>query len=541
MKRILSLFMAMLILTTSFNAITVFADSFTDIDAGHWAYESVIRLVNDGTINGYEDGSFKPDGTVTRAEFVKMLGKSEVLREADFNDVTASHWAYDYVMYSGLEGDENNNFRPDEAILRGDVANLLYKRFANGTEVVAPYIISSQGTDTKATAWVYTYGLMVGDDMINLRLGDTLTRAEAAVLIVRAKNLDTSKQRNFIDNFSDEVYKKVYDASDIFDTEYDANAPISNGELALAALRFRFKSRTPKLGMYYYEKAYDGDYAAEWNIMCKYALPEKKYTSSEEESKKNATVAEGIAMLSFVAANDLYTKIALPEESIKTYAGVKNDDDSNYVKYMRAAYNTGISLYADGNINPDKEITKRELACILLQYDQIYGSHVMYRCGYNCTYEPAPMRINLSSYPANSDDYSIILEDVPNNIYETPFAMDYIYTDELASFATSIASVFLLPLTTAAEAMYNAGIDVYITYIPSLLARVVGGYAYRLKFEVKDTSVNANLSDIFTLNEGVEDIALTKGATFWVDLNTNAELSGLYIDINEMTVSQVIR
>ena len=261
MKRILSLFVALLIMTTSLSAVVVSAASFTDIDESHWAFESVSVLTTDGTINGYSDGSFKPDGTVTRAEFVKMLGKSSEARNADFVDVDSSHWAYEYVMYSGLDGDESNNFRPDEAILRSDVANLLYKRFANGTEAIAPYPISSQGTNATATAWVYTYGLMVGDDMINLRLDDTITRAEAAVLIVRAKNLDTSKQRNFIDNFSDDVYEAVYNGSNIFDSEYDADANISNGELALAALRFRFKTRTAPLGMYYYTKAYEGDYA----------------------------------------------------------------------------------------------------------------------------------------------------------------------------------------------------------------------------------------------------------------------------------------
>ena len=50
------------------------AMSFTDLAEGHWAYSYVSKLVSDGTVRGYEDGSFRPTNTVTRAEFVKMLG-----------------------------------------------------------------------------------------------------------------------------------------------------------------------------------------------------------------------------------------------------------------------------------------------------------------------------------------------------------------------------------------------------------------------------------------------------------------------------------
>ena len=69
-KRILSLFMAMIIMIMSFSAVTAFAASFNDINEEHWAYASVDQLVNEGTINGYDDGSFRPNGTVTRAEYI---------------------------------------------------------------------------------------------------------------------------------------------------------------------------------------------------------------------------------------------------------------------------------------------------------------------------------------------------------------------------------------------------------------------------------------------------------------------------------------
>ncbi|MBQ1211095.1 MAG: S-layer homology domain-containing protein, partial [Clostridia bacterium] len=78
MKKVLVLLLSALMVFSTC-AISVSAMTFTDLNESHWAYANVQTLVNDGTVKGYEDGSFKPEGTVTRAEFVKMLGTSSVV------------------------------------------------------------------------------------------------------------------------------------------------------------------------------------------------------------------------------------------------------------------------------------------------------------------------------------------------------------------------------------------------------------------------------------------------------------------------------
>ena len=81
MKRIISFILTAAMLLSIVP--TVFAAGFSDFNSSHWAYEYVLALVNDGTINGYADGTFRPEGTVTRAEFVKMIGNgSEIRKEA---------------------------------------------------------------------------------------------------------------------------------------------------------------------------------------------------------------------------------------------------------------------------------------------------------------------------------------------------------------------------------------------------------------------------------------------------------------------------
>lgn len=84
--------------------------TFTDLAKDHWAYSLVSRAATAGWINGYPDGSFKPENKITRAEVVTMTNRM-LNRKADeafikhnqeelthFKDVTTSNWAYHPIM-----------------------------------------------------------------------------------------------------------------------------------------------------------------------------------------------------------------------------------------------------------------------------------------------------------------------------------------------------------------------------------------------------------------------------------------------------------
>ena len=173
MKKIIAIVLAFV---TFCMIIPSYAATFTDIDAKHWAYPAISELVDKGTIGGYTDGSFKPDNTVTRAEFVKMVGEGTEKRVADYSDVPQGHWAYKYVITSGFASDSQNNFNPDKPITRAQTVELLHSRFGK-TGVEAPPFIKKEAEkyaiDEDALSWIYTYGILVGDDGLNLRLGDT--------------------------------------------------------------------------------------------------------------------------------------------------------------------------------------------------------------------------------------------------------------------------------------------------------------------------------------------------------------------------------
>lgn len=544
LKRFLALTLAFaIVLCTSW--VGVYAASFPDMPQGHWAYDAVMRLAGEGTVNGMTDGTFNPTGTVSRAEFVKMLGKAPNLAPQTFADVTKDHWAYDYIIYSGLEGDNNGNFNPSDVITRGEVANLLYKRFANAAKEIAPYYISSQGTNPDATAWVYNHGLMVGADMLNLRMDDGLTRAEAAVLIVRAKDIQKGISKSFIDNFTDDIYKTIYEGSNLFDSAYVADEAVTYEELSAVAIRNQYKDRGPAI-QYYFEKKYDGEYAHYWDVMCKGPLDEKNFDSGYESSQKLATVEDAISMITYCVRKNPYISSQMIKPSDVTYSGVSvKDFSSGFGESMSYAYNFGISLYADGKINPKNIITKKELSCILMQYGLTFGEHILIHCGYDGKHLPSTTRRDISSYPVNASNFAYILEDVPNFVYETPFKENLNVLKmpkDFEEFASRHTLMFYRPLMYIASDAYDKGADIYLDYYPSLVLTLDGsGEVYRVKLSVNKAFSGMKLSDIFTLEDGVEDLYLNDGDVLWCDLATNAARVSTYIDYELYTLQKIIK
>lgn len=95
----------------------------------HWAKDTVNKWTAKGYINGYPDGTFRPDNGITRAEFISFANKAFGYKNTgiiNFVDVPASHWAYREIqtgVAAGyINGYPDNNFRPDQAVTRQEAA-----------------------------------------------------------------------------------------------------------------------------------------------------------------------------------------------------------------------------------------------------------------------------------------------------------------------------------------------------------------------------------------------------------------------------------
>lgn len=126
-KKLLSLLLAVAMLF-SLAVPSVFAADFSDVPESYQYYDSVQSLVARGIINGYDDGTFKPEGNITRGEFAKMiiyaLGLSDLaatpVTETGFPDVAPEHWAASVIKIAHdmgiINGFDDGTFKPDENV-----------------------------------------------------------------------------------------------------------------------------------------------------------------------------------------------------------------------------------------------------------------------------------------------------------------------------------------------------------------------------------------------------------------------------------------
>lgn len=109
----------------------------TDLPKNHRFYDEMSYLVNKGVISGFEDGSLKPDKTVSRAEAAIMIGKLKGFNGTQsatkFSDVTKNLKASGFIAAAEkagyITGYPNGTFKPDAPITRGDMAIILSRVF----------------------------------------------------------------------------------------------------------------------------------------------------------------------------------------------------------------------------------------------------------------------------------------------------------------------------------------------------------------------------------------------------------------------------
>ncbi len=200
-KKLLSSLLAGALLLSSFGDVALAAPSFKDI-RGHWASSYITNGASHGYINGYEDGTFRPDNPVTRAEFTKMINNSLGLQAADdisFYDVSSGNWYFTEVrrgVGAGyISGYEDQSFRANNLISRQEAAVILSRIV---TQPDADKSLTGLTDYRNIATWaqpgakmVYSKGYMAGDDFHNFNPQQSLTRGEAAKIIEGILNGET--------------------------------------------------------------------------------------------------------------------------------------------------------------------------------------------------------------------------------------------------------------------------------------------------------------------------------------------------------------
>lgn len=143
-----------------------YSNTFSDVAKSHWAANYIGYMQQFGIITGYADGSFRPDASVTRAEFAAIASRFERLTEGtkSFSDVPSSHWAAKYINFAATRGWVNGyadgTFRPNNSITRAEVAAVtcrLLERNADQSYIRSHLSELRAFTDVSESHWAYWY------------------------------------------------------------------------------------------------------------------------------------------------------------------------------------------------------------------------------------------------------------------------------------------------------------------------------------------------------------------------------------------------
>lgn len=141
---------------------------------GHWAESAIKNAVTKGYVNGYEDGSFKPNNAITRAEFTKMLVSAMGLEIPVVEDGKWYEAFFKAASAAGITSTSEFNGNVNTSLTRAEMARLAVK--ATGEE----------NTDMKKWMYLATKaGLMSGYGKGELGVDKTTTRAESITVIER--------------------------------------------------------------------------------------------------------------------------------------------------------------------------------------------------------------------------------------------------------------------------------------------------------------------------------------------------------------------
>ncbi len=203
MRRFLSTVLAVvMLLAVCSPVLTANAAGFKDVAASYWSFDEITALAAKKVVNGYADGTFKPEGKVTREEFAKMIVIAKGLAQvkpakATFTDVATSRWSYGYVeaaVKAGyIKGIGGGKYAPASQIKRQDMAILLVRvlgkeaesqtinqpvAFANDENKIGAYAIGAVTIAVRPRVQ-----LLMWDKFRNLNPTASATRGDCAFAI----------------------------------------------------------------------------------------------------------------------------------------------------------------------------------------------------------------------------------------------------------------------------------------------------------------------------------------------------------------------
>jgi S-layer homology domain len=173
---------------------------------GNWAAKPIQALVGKGVIDGYPDGTFKPDQSITRAEFSKLVAKAfqyQPVNQGYFSD-TSNNWAKTFigsvVHHKVMNAFPDGTFKPQEQLTRAQMATMLTRIIQLGKPEEKYNKWPASFTDVSTDNWAFQnieivnkLGLFPPSYKSEFHPNQLVTRAESAWMIEATNNLAITK------------------------------------------------------------------------------------------------------------------------------------------------------------------------------------------------------------------------------------------------------------------------------------------------------------------------------------------------------------
>lgn len=215
LKKVIALVCTLALVITSVSVVS-FAEAYTDVTESSAYYEAVESLSKLGIVTGYEDGTYKPEETVTRAEMAALIARIQGYEETAkanantvFTDVPSTYWASGYVAQANgrgiINGYGDGTFGPDDAVKYEEAVKMIM-----ATLGYTPYAMNNGGYPTGYLAAAQFYG--VTKSVSNAVTGTGANRGTIAQLLANAIDTPIMGQSKWSTDGS--VEYTIYDGKD---------------------------------------------------------------------------------------------------------------------------------------------------------------------------------------------------------------------------------------------------------------------------------------------------------------------------------------
>jgi len=222
-KKVLATLVLVCLLMTPFSAFAVEAATtpsgikavtgFSDVLRTHDSYVAITYLNENSVINGYADGTFKPENPINRAEVLKVILQGakitipETVTAAVFPDVAKDAWFAKFVLQAKtmgiVKGGENGLFTPARQVNKAEFLKMLL--ISNGIKSEALTVTEAVANDVPKDAWFAPYmsyavkaGIITKDAKGNLEPNKALTRGQVTDMMYLLILIKESKDTQFL-------------------------------------------------------------------------------------------------------------------------------------------------------------------------------------------------------------------------------------------------------------------------------------------------------------------------------------------------------